>query len=64
MHWTIRFVLFFAMWALTYGVIWLGTFVLAHLAAILVVALVIAYSYFGLYRLLTFYLKTGGENRA
>lgn len=29
-HWIIRTVVFFAMWAITYGVIWIGKFVMAH----------------------------------
>ncbi len=64
LHWTIRFVIFFAMWACLCGVIWLGNFVLAHFAAVLFVVLVIAYAYFSLYRLLNFYLKTGGRANA
>ena len=29
-HWIIRTVVFVAMWAITYGVIWIGKFVMAH----------------------------------
>ena len=29
-HWIIRTVVFLVMWAITYGVIWIGKFVMAH----------------------------------
>ena len=29
-HWIIRTVVFVAIWAITYGVIWIGKFVMAH----------------------------------
>lgn len=29
-HWIIRIVVFVAVWAVTYGVIWIGKFVMAH----------------------------------
>ena len=29
-HWNIRTVVFVAMWAIIYGVIWIGKFVMAH----------------------------------
>lgn len=35
-HWIIRTVIFVAMWAITYGVIWIGKFVMAHKVQVLI----------------------------
>lgn len=63
MHWTIRFVLFFAMWFVAYAVIWLGKFVIAHWAAILVFAIALFATYMTIYHIVRFYEK-GGETNA
>ena len=53
-HWIIRTVVFVAVWAVTYGVIWIGKFVMAHKIQVAIgicsiVAVVIAVKYlFGL----------------
>ena len=53
-HWIIRTVVFVAIWAVTYGVIWIGKFVMAHKIQVAIgicsiVAVVIAVKYlFGL----------------
>jgi hypothetical protein len=62
MHWTIRFVLFFAMWFVAYAVIWLGKFVIAHWAAILVFAIALFATYMTVYHIVRFYEKGGETN--
>ena len=49
-HWIIRTVVFVAVWAVTYGVIWIGKFVMAHKIQVAIgicsiVAVVIAVKY-------------------
>ena len=50
-HWIIRTIYFIVMWAITYGVIWIGKFVMAHKRQVAIgicsiVAVVIAIKFF------------------
>lgn len=66
-HWTIRLPFFVAMWAITYGAIWLYRFVAAHWVTILSVAIIIlftALAVFAIIKTINHFKNTGDKNNA
>ena len=63
LHWLIRLPIYVAMWAVTYGVIWLGKFVIAHWVIIALSSITLFILYLSVYNIIS-YLDKGGETNA